>query len=91
MIRSKVIRGKVKVTCVSQKVQEARLRWFGHVARREEEDIERWIMDMEVKGYRKRGRPKTRWKDCVKIIIIIIYFFKVGVANSTRLINANHV
>ena len=55
----------MKATSVSQKVQEARLRWFGHVMRREEGSCEGQIMDMEVGGRRKRGRPRTGWKDCV--------------------------
>ena len=50
---------------LSKKVQEARLRWYGHVLRRDEECVERRMMDMEVQGRRGRGRPKTRWKDCI--------------------------
>ena len=64
-IENEKIRGTVKVTRVSKKVQEARLRWFGHVVRREEESCERQVMDMEVDGTRRRGRPKLRWRDCV--------------------------
>ena len=64
-IKNEVIRGTVKVTSVSKKKQEGRLRWYGHVVRREEGSCERQIMDMEVGGRRKRGRPRTRWKDCV--------------------------
>ena len=64
-IRNEVIRGTLKVTSVSNKVQEARLGWFGHVARREDENLERQIMGMEVERYRKRRRPKIRWKDCI--------------------------
>ena len=48
---------------LSRKVQEARLRWYGHVLRRDEA-VERRMMDMEVQGRRRRGRSKTRWKDC---------------------------
>ena len=59
------IRGTVKVAGLSRKVQEARLRWYGHVLRRDEEAVERRMMDMEVQGRRRRGRPKTRWKDCI--------------------------
>ena len=29
------------------------------------EAVERMMMDMEVQGRRRRGRPKTRWKDCI--------------------------
>ena len=52
------IRGTVKVAELSKKVQEARLRWNGHVLRRDEEVVERRMMDMEVLGRRWRGRPK---------------------------------
>ena len=31
----------------------------------DEEAVERRMMDMEVHGHRGRGRPKTRWKDCI--------------------------
>ena len=56
------------MTEISKKAQEARLRWFGHLMRREEreEHIGREIMRMEVQGRRKRGRPKRRWKDCIE-------------------------
>ena len=50
---------------LSKKVQEARLRWYGHVLRRGEEGVERRMMDMEVQGRRGRRRPKTRWKNCI--------------------------
>ncbi|KAK3527894.1 hypothetical protein QTP86_010986 [Hemibagrus guttatus] len=40
------------------KVREARLRWFGHVQRRESEYIGRRMLDMELPGRRQRGRPK---------------------------------
>ena len=44
------IRGTLKVAELSKKVQEARLRCYGHVLRRDEEDVERRMMDMEVEG-----------------------------------------
>ena len=58
------IRGTVNVAELSKKVQEARLRWYGHILRRDEDVVERRMMNMEVQGRRGRGRPKTRWKDC---------------------------
>ena len=40
--------------------------WFGHVERREENHYLRMIVDMGIPGRRRRGRPKTRWKDCAR-------------------------
>ena len=65
-IRNEYIRGSLKVTEVSKKVQEARLRWYGHVMRSPEEQVAREAMDMVVEGRRRRGRPKTRWKDRIE-------------------------
>ena len=49
-IRNVYIRGTTKVTEVSKKIQEARLRWFGHVRRRDKNYIGRRIMELEVPG-----------------------------------------
>lgn len=65
-IRNERIRGTVKVTEVSRKVQERRLQWYGHVMRREEDYVGRRVMEMEVQGRRSRGRPKRRWIDGVR-------------------------
>ncbi|KAK3894199.1 hypothetical protein Pcinc_002033 [Petrolisthes cinctipes] len=64
-IRNKRIRGTTKVIEISKKVQERRLQWYGHVMRREENNIAKKVMNIEVEGRRKRGRPRRRWKDCV--------------------------
>ena len=42
------------VACITDKVREARLRWFGHVQRREEEDCVRRILEADVRGQRSR-------------------------------------
>ena len=51
---------------LTKKVQERRLRWYGHVMRSEEHYVGRRAMVMKVQGRRKRGRPKRRWLDKVK-------------------------
>ena len=65
-IRNEYIRGSTKVLEISRKAQEGRLRWYGHILRREEEHVGRRTMEMEVRGRRRRGRPKKRWIDCVR-------------------------
>ncbi|MCJ8729253.1 hypothetical protein PDJAM_G00103960 [Pangasius djambal] len=59
-IRNEYIRGTAHVGRLGDKVREARLRWFGHVQRRESEYIARRMLDMELPGRRRRGRPKSR-------------------------------
>ncbi|KAK3563688.1 hypothetical protein QTP86_034395 [Hemibagrus guttatus] len=49
-IRNEYIRGTAHVGRLGDKVREARLRWFGHVQRRESEYIGRRMLDMEAKG-----------------------------------------
>ena len=65
-IRNERIRGTTKVGEITKKVQERRLKWYGHVMRREEHYVGRRAMVMKVQGRRKRGRPKRRWLDKVK-------------------------
>ena len=38
-----------------------RLRWFGHLKRRDENSILRRAMELEVEGRRPVGRPKKTW------------------------------
>ena len=41
----------------SKKIYEKRLKWDGHVRRMEEEHIVRRMLDMDIPGKRRRGRP----------------------------------
>ncbi|KAI5628101.1 hypothetical protein C0J50_8339 [Silurus asotus] len=65
-IRNEFIRGTAHVGCFGDKVREARLRWFGHVQRRDMNYIGRRMLRMEPPGRRKRGRPMRRFKDVVR-------------------------
>ncbi|KAF7711788.1 hypothetical protein HF521_000799, partial [Silurus meridionalis] len=65
-IRNLFIRGTVHVRRFGDKVREARLRWFGHVQRRDMGYISRRMLRMKPPGRRKRGRPRRRFIDVVK-------------------------
>ena len=47
------------------KVREARLRWYGHVRRRDVDYVGQKVLKMELPGKRKRGRPKRRYMDAL--------------------------
>ena len=50
---------------ISKTVQESRLKWYGHVLRREDEYVGKIVMGMEVPRKRRRGRPTRRWMDTI--------------------------
>jgi len=47
-------------------VQQNRLRWYGHVLRKEDADWVKKCMEYDVEGSRPRGRPKRTRKDVVQ-------------------------
>nr|GEY79915.1 leucine-rich repeat domain, L domain-like protein [Tanacetum cinerariifolium] len=48
-------------------MREGRLRWFGHVKRRSQSAPVRRVEAMVVEGSGRRGRPKLRWEDILKM------------------------
>ena len=65
-IRNEYIRSTVKVERLGMKMREGRLRWYGYVMGRDQEYVGRKMMEMELAGKRRRGRPKRRFLDVVK-------------------------
>ena len=66
-IRNERIRGTTKVAEISKKAQKRRFQWYGHVMRKEEDCVERRVMDMEVKaeggGVDQKGDGEIAWRE----------------------------
>ena len=51
---------------VSLMIKKSRLRWFGYVERKDDNDWVKHCIMWEVEEIRQRGRPKKVWLGCVK-------------------------
>ena len=57
-VPSKELRGRLEIEDIISVLQRNRLRWYGHVLRKEDNDWVKKCMEYEVEGIRPRGRPK---------------------------------
>ena len=64
-MRNENIKERLKAESIAERCRKARLRWFGHVKRRDQDYVGRQTLAMVPPGRRKRGRSKQRWMDCV--------------------------
>ena len=60
------IRERCGVRDIRDKAREARLRWYGHVMRRDRDEAVKKVWDMQFQGRRPVGRPRKRWWDCIR-------------------------
>jgi len=58
---SKELRERVGIDDIALVLQQNRLRWYGHVLRKEDDDWMKKCMEYEVQGPRPRGKPKRTW------------------------------
>ena len=65
-ITNEEIRSQAKVRELSIQMRVKRLRWYGHMCRRDEDEDIRHVMEMNVTGSHKRMRPKQRWTDTIR-------------------------
>lgn len=65
-ISSSEVASRCGVCPLEDAVTEKRLRWFGHVKRRNGEGALGGVLQIEVAGVRPRGRPKKTWWSNVK-------------------------
>ena len=55
-IRNEYVRGTAKIANLGDKLWNAKLCWYGHVKRREEDYVGKKMMEMAVPGIRKAKR-----------------------------------
>ena len=65
-IRNEYINGTVKVEQISKRVKESRLRWYGHVKRRDNAFVGRRVQELELERKKEARRPKRRFMNAVK-------------------------
>ncbi|XP_061717586.1 uncharacterized protein LOC133525315 [Cydia pomonella] len=62
-IPNEYIHGSFIVRDVAEKLQECRLRWFGHVFSRPTDYVGNIYLYLALDGSRPNGRPKKQWLD----------------------------
>jgi len=62
----KELRGRLGLDDIISVLQRNRLRWYGHVLRKEDNDWVKKCMAYEVEGTRPRGKPKKTWREIVE-------------------------
>jgi len=60
------LRARPELEDIISVLQRNRLRWYGHVLRKEDNDWVKKCMECEVEGTRPRGRPKKTWREIVE-------------------------
>ncbi|KAF3664052.1 putative galacturonosyltransferase 7-like [Capsicum annuum] len=66
-VRNEIIREKVGVASVEDKMREVRLRWFGHVMRGGSDAPVRRCDTLAMDGFRRgSGKPKKYWREVIR-------------------------
>src|SRR5277367_2623468 len=64
--RSQDLLERLGIVGVAERVRRGRLRWFGHVERKNADDWVKKCREMVVEGSKSRGRNKKTWMECVE-------------------------
>jgi hypothetical protein len=62
---SEELRQRLGIMSACDRVRQGRLRWFGHVERKDEGDWVSACRDVRVEGERGRGRGRKTWSECI--------------------------
>ena len=63
---SKELRQRLGIDDIALVLQQNRLRWYGRVLRKDDDEWVKKCMEYEVEGPRPRGRPKRTWREVVR-------------------------
>jgi len=65
-VSNKELRERLLIVDITSLLQQNRLRWYGHVLRKDDNDWVKKCMEYEVVGSRPRGRPRLEvvQRDC---------------------------
>jgi len=63
---SKELRERLGIDDIALVLQQNRLRWYGHVLRKDDDNWMKKCMEYEVQGPRPRGRPKRTWREVIR-------------------------
>ena len=58
-----------KNVSMSQRIDQGVLRWFGHDERMGDERMAKRVHESNMRGVRRRGRPRKCWMDEVKEVL----------------------
>ncbi|EYC37749.1 hypothetical protein Y032_0768g2191 [Ancylostoma ceylanicum] len=61
------VRQRFGVAPITDKLRQARLRWYGHVLRADNDSVAKIGFNLSVTGKRSKGRPKQRWMDTLHV------------------------
>ena len=62
-----VLRDRVGVVVkIEDLIIQSRLRWYGHVMCGDINSQIHEVMEVEITGKRKKGRPRKSWEECIK-------------------------
>jgi hypothetical protein len=50
---------------IELQIKKRKWKWIGHTIRKDQNVVERIVLDWNPQGTRKRGRPKKTWKRSV--------------------------
>ena len=64
-VKSDELRRRLRIEDIKSVLRRRRLRWFGHVQRKQDDEWVKKCMEFKVEGSRSRGRPKKSWMEVI--------------------------